>query len=75
MDMLRNICQTIGCEFEEQMVCNFRQGSVHTIAGNPMRYEKRGIVLDERWKTSLSHPRRTVTESFTWMNRANYGYR
>lgn len=74
-DTLRNICQTIGCDFEEQMICNFRQGSVHTIAGNPMRYEKRGIVLDERWKTSLSTSRRTVTESFTWMNRANYGYR
>jgi hypothetical protein len=75
IETLEGICQMIGCGFEAQAIQNFRQGSIHTIAGNPMRYEKRGIVLDERWKTSLSTSRRTVTESFTWMNRANYGYR
>lgn len=75
IETMRGICQMIGCDFEEQAIRNFRQGSIHTIAGNPMRYEKRGIVLDERWKTSPSVSRRTVTESLTWVNRANYGYR
>jgi len=73
-ETLNDICQIIGCNFETQMIDNFRQGSIHTIAGNPMRYEKRGIFLDERWKASLSTSRRTVTESFTRINRANYGY-
>lgn len=73
-ETLKEICQMIGCDFEEQAIHNFRQGGVHTIAGNPMRYEKRGIALDERWKNSLSTPKKTVTESVTWMNRANYGY-
>jgi hypothetical protein len=69
------ICQMIGCEFEPQAITNFRQGSVHTIAGNPMRYETRGIVLDERWKTLLPAPSRKITELLTWFNRSNYGYR
>jgi hypothetical protein len=69
------ICQMIGCEFEAQAVSNFRQGSIHTIAGNPMRYETRGIVLDERWKTLLPAPNRKMTELLTQFNRSDYGYR
>jgi hypothetical protein len=71
----QEICQMIGCEFEPQAVTNFRQGSVHTIAGNPMRYETKDIVLDERWKTLLPSSSRTVTDLLTWINRSNYGYR
>ncbi|WAL59159.1 sulfotransferase [Thermocoleostomius sinensis] len=74
-ETFESICQMIGCEFEAQAVTNFRQGSVHTIAGNPMRYETRGISLDERWKTLLPATNRRITELLTQINRSVYGYR
>lgn len=68
------ICDMLGCEFEEQAILNFREGSKHTIAGNPMRYEDRGIALDERWKSLLPVPLRELSKTFTYMNRSHYGY-
>lgn len=74
MGAFKDICAAIGCEFEEQAVTNFRQGSQHTIAGNPMRYEGKGIVLDEKWKTNLPSYLRITSEVLTSMNRSVYGY-
>ncbi|HBL12047.1 MAG TPA: hypothetical protein DD379_11675 [Cyanobacteria bacterium UBA11162] len=70
----QKVCELIGCSFEEEAVNNFRQGSLHTIAGNPMRYEKKGIVLDEKWKTYLPESSQRIVEIMTWLNRAYYGY-
>ncbi len=71
----REICATIGVEAEAGAVEGFREGSFHTIAGNPMRYEQKGIVLDERWKEHLPASSRRVAELVTVFNRARYGYR
>ena len=62
---LREICTTIGCEYEEQAIANFRNNNMHTIAGNPMRFREGGIVLDETWKLSLPTKYRKLTEMIT----------
>jgi len=68
------VCAFIGCGYEEEAVENFRLGSLHTIAGNPMRYEKRGIVLDEKWKTLLPPSSKTLANVLTAVNKSRYGY-
>lgn len=70
----QTVCDRIGIPYEEAAVDNFREGSQHTIAGNPMRYETRGIQLDERWKTRLPASSRRVTELITTGTRGQYGY-
>lgn len=73
-ETFKKICEVIGCNFEEQAVSNFRQGNIHTIAGNPMRYRHGGIVLDEKWKNALPDSSRRVAEILTSLNRSRYGY-
>ena len=74
-ETFEKICEVIGCNFEAQTVSQFWEGSLHTIAGNPMRYKREKIVLDEKWKTSLPNSSRRVAEILTSLNRADYGYR
>jgi hypothetical protein len=69
------MCAAIGCAYDPDAVARFREGSVHTIAGNPMRYETRPIELDERWKTALPRSSRRLAELVTASTRAHYGYR
>lgn len=68
------VCDLMDVPYEEQAVEDFRSGSVHTIAGNPMRYEKRGIVLDEKWKTRLPQSSKTLASLLTAVNKSDYGY-
>lgn len=68
------ICEFVSCNFELEAINNFRQGSVHTIAGNPMRHQKQGIFLDEKWKNLLPKSNRQVAELLTSFNRSDYGY-
>ncbi|HET6566626.1 MAG TPA: sulfotransferase [Rhodothermales bacterium] len=68
------VCEVIGCPYEEEAVARFREGSRFTIAGNPMRYDTRGIFLDEKWKTRLPPSSRRVAELVTSINRAHFGY-
>jgi hypothetical protein len=51
---LRRVCATIGCEFEPDMITRFRDVPIHAISGNAMRFEQRGIELDESWRQVLS---------------------
>ena len=73
-ETFRQVCEKIGCDYEENAVENFREGSVHTIAGNPMRYEKKGIVLDEKWKTLLPQSSKTLAGVLTGITKSRYGY-
>lgn len=73
-ETFQRLCSFVGCDFEESAIANFRNGSKHTIAGNPMRYEAKGISLDEKWKTLLPTSLRRVSKTLTLMNRADYGY-
>ncbi len=70
----RAVCDFLGTPYEADAVHNFREGSVHTIAGNPMRYENRGISLDEKWKTRLPASSRTLASLLTASTKARYGY-
>ena len=74
-ETFKAICDVVGCAYEPEAVDDFRRGSEHTIAGNPMRYEKRGIALDEKWRTQLPQSSRLVTELVTSLNRTQFGYR
>jgi hypothetical protein len=71
---VKEICQTIGCQFEKEAVTSFRHNKNHTIAGNPMRFRQGGIVLDEEWKTSFPPVYQRLTELITSMNTSRYGY-
>ena len=73
-ETFRQICSVVGCDYEPEAVDDFRRGSEYTIAGNPMRYEQRGIKLDEKWKTQLPGSSRRVAELVTSMNRKQFGY-
>ena len=70
----KKICEVIECDFEEEAINKFREGNIHTIAGNPMRYRSGGIVLDEKWKNALPNSSRRVAEIMTWINSSQYGY-
>lgn len=73
-DTFRQVCNLIGIPYQEDAVHNFREGSQHTIAGNPMRYERRGIQLDEKWKTNLPVGSCRLAELVTTGTRGRYGY-
>ena len=68
------VCRTVGCTFEPEAVDRFREGSIHTIAGNPMRYAKGGISLDEKWKTQLPASSKLLTDFLTSTSKSRYGY-
>lgn len=68
------VCSHIGIPYEADAVNFFRAGSVHTIAGNPMRYERRGIELDQEWKTNLPESSRRVAAAMTRWTEKRYGY-
>lgn len=74
-ETFKAICDTVGCDYEAEAVDDFRRGSQYTIAGNPMRYENRGIALDEKWRTRLPRSSRLVAELVTSVNRTQFGYR
>lgn len=69
-----DVCRIIGCDYEKRAVDYFREGSIHTIAGNPMRYEKRGIILDEKWKSRLPQSSKTIASLLTATVKSRYGY-
>ena len=70
-----SVCDGIGCGVEPEAVDNFRAGALHTIAGNPMRYQNTSIRLDEQWKTQLPYSSRKLAEAITGFSMARYGYR
>ena len=73
-DTFRDVCAMLDVPYELSAVEDFRKGSIHTIAGNPMRYENRGIVLDEKWKTRLPQSSKTLASLLTAVNKSRYGY-
>jgi len=73
-EMFHTVCELIGVDYVPSAVDNFREGSRFTIAGNPMRYEDRGIYLDEKWKTRLPLSSRYLAELVTSPSMSKYGY-
>lgn len=73
-ETFRQVCEVIGCPYEEEAVDNFQAGSPFAIAGNPMRHDDRGIVLDERWKKRFPASGHRLAEAVTAINKSRYGY-
>lgn len=70
----KSVCDLIGVAYEPDAVDHFREGSPYAMAGNPMRYEDRGIALDEHWKTHLPPSSRKLTEWIVGRRMVSYGY-
>jgi hypothetical protein len=51
-------------------------GVDHTVAGNPMRFERGAFELkvDQEWRTSMRPRDRRITTALTWPLLAVYGY-
>ena len=73
-EVFRDACALIGVPYEERAVTHWREGSQFTIAGNPMRYEDRGIELDERWKSRLPRPSQWIARSISSVMTSTYNY-
>ncbi len=72
---LKETFRMIGCDFEEQVLTNFRDNTIHTVAGNRRtRSQKQGIELDEAWKHLMPNFSRRLTEIITQVNKSFYGY-
>jgi hypothetical protein len=54
----------------------FRPALAHTIAGNPMRFDRqtRPIVLDTEWRQGASRRDKLLVASLTWPLLGKYGY-
>lgn len=70
----RRVTDFVGVEPQPSAVDDFRSGAVHTIAGNPMRYETRPIALDDKWRTVLPATSKAIARVVSAPLRARYGY-
>jgi hypothetical protein len=52
--VLNHVCHWLGVPLEEKLTTRFRSEN-HGIAGNPARFERTGIRLDEEWRTGMRH--------------------
>ena len=73
-ETFQQICSMLGCDYESEAVDDFRRGNAYTIGGNPMRYEQRGIKLDEKWRTQLPRSSRLIVDLVTSPTRTHFGY-
>ncbi|SEJ40200.1 sulfotransferase [Demequina mangrovi] len=68
------VCSFVGVAYESDAVRNFRSGNMHTVAGNPMRYESRPIELDERWRDRLPAANKWVAAALSVPVKRRMGY-
>lgn len=59
---------------EQEALTGFREETMHTVAGNPMRYRSDGIKLDEKWKQALPKESAYVADLMTFLTKSKYGY-
>ena len=64
--ILEKIGQWLGVEDLPRAHQNFRNYVNHAISGNPMRWEKTGLFLDEKWKTEMPLLDASIVHLFTW---------
>jgi hypothetical protein len=73
-ETLTEIGHLIGCDFSEDLIKNFWEAEMHTIAGNSMRSMRGEIKLDEQWKTALPPKYKKLTEFITRKGMYQFGY-
>ena len=62
-----------GIKTEGYHINNFRSLN-HAISGNKMRFEQRGISLDERWRSALPLKHQLLTKLLCMISARRYGY-
>ncbi len=72
--VLAELCLTIGCSFEDDMVQGLSAAPFHAVGGNPMRHERREVRLDEAWRSALPPAAQRVTRLVTAGHRRSFGY-
>ena len=73
LGQLGTVLALLGRVVDPTVVDRFRSTSVHTVAGNPMRADRRPIALDERWRTELAPSTRSIVDAVA-RGRRRYGY-
>ncbi len=69
-----DLFEFLDIDFEQEALTDFRKKAMHTIAGNPMRYRKDGIKLDEAWKKDLQSYNAFVADVMSFTTKSRYGY-
>lgn len=72
--VLKRISLWLDIPYRENMSKNFRDIERHGLTGNKARYEKKGVVLDEKWKTGLPAYRKNIIKFMTYPWARKYGY-
>ena len=51
-------------------------GPIHSVAGNPMRFQSGAVRLrvDSAWRSAMPAGRRRLVTLLTWPGRARHGY-
>lgn len=70
----QEVLNLIGCQSESNFEQEFKSNTIHTIAGNPMRYKPRKIILDEAWKNSFPFWYQKTVDLIAYFSKAKYGY-
>ena len=73
-EIFKTSLELINCQADNNLVEDFKNQIIHTIAGNPMRYKPRKIVLDEAWKKSFPLLHRKTVDLISAFGKAKYGY-
>jgi hypothetical protein len=71
--VMKNILKQLDINSDNYKFEDFR-GINHAVSGNAMRFESRGIKLDEKWKDNLSPRLQWVIKLLTRLSAKRFGY-
>ena len=64
--VLQDIGRWLGLEFPKDVHEHFREYQNHAISGNSMRWQEKGIYLDEKWKQELPWLDAAMVKMIAW---------
>jgi hypothetical protein len=64
--VLADVGRWLGLEFPKDAHEHFREYENHAISGNKMRWQEKGIQLDEKWKNELPWLDALMVKMITW---------
>lgn len=65
----------LGVDYSGVSLTDFRQNENHAVSGNPMRWRKTQIVLDEKWRNQLPSHAKTAAWAITAPLALRFNYR
>jgi hypothetical protein len=72
-ESLRRICSWLDVPADDALAERFRNEN-HGISGNPARFDRGGIRLDEAWRTGLRYPTKQVVRAASFLLAGQYGF-